>query len=149
MELQHLTSIVEAFKSKVGNESDLLYDHPVISGNYGVRHGGLTIFDGAGPDASKIASLRYDGNGKIFTATLIVGLDEYSFVENYQLCLELIDRLVMKAKKIVEIYESAQLNKHDVSVRSKQLFCEKCGGKKLVPFEKENACWDCGHYQAK
>ncbi len=55
----------------------------------------------------------------------------------------------LEAKKIVETYESEQLNKPAVSGRSEQLFCEKCGSSKLVPFEKEYACWDCSHYQAK
>jgi len=55
----------------------------------------------------------------------------------------------LEAKKIVETYESDQLNKHALGEQSEQLFCEKCGSKRLVPFEKEYACWDCSHYQSK
>jgi hypothetical protein len=61
----------------------------------------------------------------------------------------IIEKEYLEAKKIVEIYETEQLNKHAVSRRSEQLFCLNCDSVKLVPFKNDYGCWDCGHHQAK
>lgn len=95
MNLEQITSIVEAFKQKVGERVELLYVHPVIGGMIqGVKHGALSIFDGPDGDAQKIASLGYEGNGEVFQATLNIGWNEFKFIENPELCIELINRLV-------------------------------------------------------
>jgi hypothetical protein len=100
MNLEQITAIFEAFKARVGTQTELLYDHPIIGGTIpGVKHGALSIFDGTDGDAQKIASLGYEGNGEVFQATLIIGWNEYKFIENPELCIELINRFVQVPQK--------------------------------------------------
>jgi hypothetical protein len=101
MNLEQITAIVEAFKSRVGTQTELLYNSPIIRGIIGERgiNVSYSIFDGPDMKANKIASLYYEGNGELFHATLIIGWNEYSFVENSELCIELINRFVNVPKK--------------------------------------------------
>jgi len=94
MNLDQITSIFLAFNGKVEGREELLYTHPVINGRDGVKHGALSIFDGTGDNAQKIASLGYEGNGEVFQATLNIGWNEFKFIENPELCIELINRFV-------------------------------------------------------
>jgi len=107
MNLEQITSIVEAFKSKVGTQKELLYDHPIIGGRIpGIKYAGISIFDGPDGDSQKIASLMYEGNGDVFQATLIIGWNEYKFIENPELCIELIKRyVIIPQKQITTQYE--------------------------------------------
>jgi hypothetical protein len=100
MNLEQITSIVEAFKARVGTQTELLYDHPIIGGRIqGLKYGGISIFDGPDGDAQKVASLGYEGNGEVFQATLNIGWNEYKFIENPELCIELIKRYVIIPQK--------------------------------------------------
>lgn len=100
MNLNDMQSIVDAFKAKAKDRPELLYDHGVISDNRNaeligeVRHGGLSIFDGEDDSSQKVASIHYQGNGEVFCVTLHIGMNEFQFVENPSLCVELIERLV-------------------------------------------------------
>ena len=100
MNLEQITAIVEAFKARVGTQTELLYDHPIIGGTIpGVKYGGISIFDGPDMKSQKIASLGYEGNGEVFQATLNIGWNEYKFIENPELCIELINRFVQVPQK--------------------------------------------------
>jgi hypothetical protein len=100
MNLEQVTAIIEAFKARVGEQLELLYVHPVIGGTIpGVKHGALSIFDGPDGDSQKIASLGYEGNGEVFQATLIIGWNEFKFIETPELCVEMINRFVVVPQK--------------------------------------------------
>lgn len=57
----------------------------------------------------------------------------------------------LEAKRIVETYESEQLNKHAVSGRSGQLFCPSCESSIIVSDKRHNVkmCGVCKHQWAK
>lgn len=94
MNLQEMESIAQAFKDRVKGREELLYTMPNISFREGIVNGGLCIFDGPGDKAEKVASLLLEGNGEIFLARLYIGLNSYEFIDNPQLCIELINRFV-------------------------------------------------------
>lgn len=108
MNFEELSSIVDAFRQKASDYPDYLMEHGVISDNRHresigeVRHAGLSIFDGAEGDSQKVASLHFQGNGKIFLATLYVGDNEFKFMDNPSLCIELIERFVKIPQKTIQ-----------------------------------------------
>jgi hypothetical protein len=53
------------------------------------------------------------------------------------------EKSYLEAKKLIDTYESEQLNKHNVIQRSKQSFCVVCGKQYKNPNNDSDTCYDC------
>ena len=92
MTIQEVTQIVDLFKSKA--PAPYYLESPKL--NMGcMKYSGISLFTGSGDKDEKVASLDIRGiDGEICTVYLLIGWNRYEFMENPDLCLELIDRFV-------------------------------------------------------
>lgn len=98
MNATELNEVVELFKSKVGDRTELLMNHPLIE-HKGIRYAGISIFDGAGPESIKTASISIKGTAEISIVTLHVDMNEFE-ITDAKTCKEMINRFVTTQIKI-------------------------------------------------
>lgn len=93
MTLQEAEALRNLFLSKAPKEYYI--ESPVLA-HRGTRHGGLSLFDGTFDSSTKVASLAFrELNGNI-EVTLYLGWDEYKFIENTEICKNIIQDYIPK-----------------------------------------------------
>ena len=103
MELSQAESLYNIFKSKAP-EAYFIDAKPLVMGS--VTHKSVSLFDGIEGDAKKVASLgikaiSIPGDTTGCIVTLYVGNNEFEFVDNPELCEELINRFVKLPEHII------------------------------------------------
>jgi hypothetical protein len=93
MTFQEVEQIRNAFLSKAPDRYYL--HHPTISDRQGLKHGGVSLFNGSTDHSEKVASFSVKAvDGQRMSVTLIIEWNSYEFMEEHELCIELIERFV-------------------------------------------------------
>mgnify|MGYP003404828022 CR=1 FL=1 len=92
MNSNQIQEIVKLFKSKAPAKN---YMDACQMTHYGIKYGGIYLFDGDKPDSQRIASLSIKGvSADLMSVELIIGFNTIEFVEHHTLFMEILNRLI-------------------------------------------------------
>jgi hypothetical protein len=92
MTFQEVEQIRNAFLSKA---PDSYYLHHPNLDIRGFKYGGVSLFNGSTDHSEKVASFSVKAvDGQRMSVTLIIEWNSYEFIDEPELCIELIERFV-------------------------------------------------------
>lgn len=92
MTIQEVNQIVELFKSKA--PAPYYLESPKLE-MHGIKYSGISLFTSSGDNAKPVASLDIRViDGERCSVHLLIGWNRHEFMENPDLCLELINRFI-------------------------------------------------------